>query len=185
MKTRSDRPRRVGHPSPDDHTRDTAHGDEGANPAPASGAPAPTPSPLLVTALLTAVPLWITELEHQPPDTRAEIAHTLADQLGAHGDALLFGGKQCAPTFNALAKGIALAAFTPGGITCFGYHWCVGSGHHNGVQATSSGPCDDECRREDPDWSPELAAHIAEQLLAMPAKQDRPIETVTTVGDLL
>lgn len=52
----------------------------------------------------------------------------LAETVAAHGDYLMFRstGKQqgtSARVFNAVAEGLALLAFAPGGVTLFGRHW--------------------------------------------------------------
>jgi hypothetical protein len=68
-----------------------------------------------------------------------------ADEIASHGDDLQFGGKHCAPTFAALARGLAVLAHQPGGVSFAGLHWCVGSGHH-GTREQS--PCAAELARE-------------------------------------
>lgn len=119
----------------------------------------------LVTTLQVAVILRIDEYRRYTIDGRQAAmldvgghkhdkpehgeCHTLSDMIAAHGDDLIFGGPFCRDTFNALAKSIALLAFAPGGVTALGRHWCVGSGHMGVDIGQSSGPCDEECDREE------------------------------------
>ncbi|WP_329013149.1 hypothetical protein OG271_03880 [Micromonospora rifamycinica] len=93
---------------------------------------APPSSDGLVIALQAAVPLWILDLAALPPALRDDRirrwAADSADTVAHKGDILQFrGGKrgETAAVFNALARGIAAAAYLPGGITAFGEHWCV------------------------------------------------------------
>jgi hypothetical protein len=102
-------------------------------------------SALLLSSLDAAVPMWMLELKHATGAQRAEIGSRCAEEVAAHGDVLLYGGKGCAAVFNALAKGIAVAAHQPGGVTVFGRHWCVGS-QHMGVPH-GPGPCAEEVER--------------------------------------
>lgn len=87
--------------------------------------------PTLVITLTAAVPLWIHQLAHLDEHTRDRQrmwwAAEAADAVAYGGDALQFGGKrgEAAKVFNHLARGLAAAAFNPGGITAFGEHWCV------------------------------------------------------------
>ena len=78
---------------------------------------------LLRTSLQCAVPLYIHEFSKMPHDRIIASAHGLADILATKGDVLQYGGKGCAETFNALAKGIAALSFCPGGVTFMGDHW--------------------------------------------------------------
>jgi hypothetical protein len=105
--------------------------------APAVASPyAKTPQALsldtsLVESLRFAVPLWIHEVRNLPAEHRVARAVRCADVVGAKGDAL---------QFNALAEGLAYAAYLPGGVTFAGLHWCV-------VEQVTSGPCDAEVDR--------------------------------------
>lgn len=83
---------------------------------------------LLPIALSAAVPLRIMELQERggPTDTDMERAQQFSNDLGQHGDILLFrGGKrgETAALFNGLAFSIAVLAFCPGGVKVFGQHW--------------------------------------------------------------
>lgn len=85
-------------------------------------------SDLLPIALSAAVPLWIEKLRPLEPEQRLARASGLADVIGSKGDIILYrGGKkgESAKAFNALAEGLAIGAFQPGGVTAFGSHWCV------------------------------------------------------------
>lgn len=81
---------------------------------------------LLKSALSAAVPLWIDELSGLPWDEIQSIAHGCSQHIAEHGDNILYRSKKegkTAEAFNALAKGIARAAFAPGGVTIFGMHF--------------------------------------------------------------
>jgi hypothetical protein len=83
---------------------------------------------LLPIGLSAAVPLWIEELRPLEPEQRLARASGLADIIAEHGDIILYrGGKrgESARAFNALAEGLAIGAFQPGGVTAFGQHWCT------------------------------------------------------------
>lgn len=101
---------------------------------------------LLLTTLQAAVPLHIAEVDDNRWGhlARQFTAHGLAHTVAGHGDDLMYGGKHCAETFNALARGLALLAYQPGGVAFQGLHWCVGSGH-NGIP--SAAPCAAELAR--------------------------------------
>jgi hypothetical protein len=81
----------------------------------------------LKIALSAAVPLRIWEMRDWSERRRIEETRGVADVIGCEGDLLMFGGKrgETARVFNALAKGVAAAAYQPGGITFLGVHWCV------------------------------------------------------------
>lgn len=81
---------------------------------------------VLLETLSLAVPMHMIELGRCTPDTLTEIATEAASFIGSHGDSLQFGGKQCAPAFNQLARGLAASALTAwGGVTFQGLHWCA------------------------------------------------------------
>jgi hypothetical protein len=86
---------------------------------------------LLSISLSAAVPLWIEQLRPLAPEQRLARASGLADIIAEHGDIIQFrGGRKgdTAKAFNALAEGLAIGAFQPGGVTAFGQHWCVSHG---------------------------------------------------------
>lgn len=99
-----------------------------------------TPTELLPIALSAAVPLKIADLAGYSPDARALLARDSADTIAAHGDDLQYGGKDCAPTFAALVRGLAVGAYQPGGITFAGTCWCAA---HHPFGATAEWPCAD------------------------------------------
>lgn len=81
---------------------------------------------LLCTSLQVAVPLWIEELKHQPLDRVLARAPECAQTVAEKGDILQFGSKkkgETAKVFNQLAEGVAILAFAPGGVRCFGLHF--------------------------------------------------------------
>lgn len=81
---------------------------------------------VLRETLTLAVPMHMHELRRCDPNFLAEIASQAATTIGSHGDALQFGGKQCAAAFNALARGLAATALIAwGGATFQGLHWCT------------------------------------------------------------
>lgn len=86
----------------------------------------------MVETLRVAVPMWIDHLRHLPGPGQLEAvrlawAKNAADQVAHRGDVLQYGGKrgEAAEVFNHLAKGLAAAAFQPGGVTFAGEHWEV------------------------------------------------------------
>jgi hypothetical protein len=83
---------------------------------------------LLKTALSAAVPLRIQELLQRGGPDADDIrqARAFANELGAHGDDLLFRSKKkgrSAAIFNKLARVLAVLAFCPGGVKLCGEHW--------------------------------------------------------------
>jgi hypothetical protein len=82
---------------------------------------------VLIIALEAAVPLHIAIMRDWPARHRINEAQWAAGVIAEKGDVLMFGGKrgEAANAFNALAKGLAAAAYQPGGVTCAGRHWCV------------------------------------------------------------
>jgi hypothetical protein len=82
----------------------------------------------LTIALEAAVPLWIMQVAGLTADERAARGRAAAQIVASHGDDILFRGARSgdsAAAFNALAQGLALGAFQPGGITFAGHHWCT------------------------------------------------------------
>ncbi len=83
---------------------------------------------MLGITLSAAVPLHIVECHERGGPTAEDIArirpfaHTLAER----GDRLLFRSEKAGETaalFNMLAEAIALLAYAPGGVRCFGQHF--------------------------------------------------------------
>jgi len=75
--------------------------------------------------LTVAVPMWIDQIraEHLTDDQRIARAKRCGDHIAHHGDAILYRDKKTPQAFNALAEGLALAAFQPGGVSFAGMHW--------------------------------------------------------------
>ena len=87
---------------------------------------------VLMISLEAAVPLRIAELEAMPDYERQDILWKWrgeASEAVAHrGDILQYGSKrkgQAGLVFNHLAKGLAVLAHAPGGVTFHGVHWCL------------------------------------------------------------
>ena len=83
-------------------------------------------SDLLRTTLSAAVPLWIERVRGYSEERRLDRARECAQVIAEKGDRILFRGKKVGETaaaFNALAEGIACAAFQPGGLDFLGDHW--------------------------------------------------------------
>lgn len=98
---------------------------------------------ILAVALSFAVPLWIEQVRGLGAEDRRLRGEQLSriislgekhdDMRGQHGSgpALLVCGEQAkgankggpAVVFNALAEGLALMAYQPGGVTYLGLHW--------------------------------------------------------------
>ncbi len=79
---------------------------------------------LLTLSLSVAVPLWIEELRSLSFEERQALADP--QPVMEKGDVMMFGaGKkgEAAKVFNSLARNIAILAFQPGGVTCFGMHF--------------------------------------------------------------
>lgn len=116
---------------------------------------------VLLITLDAAVPLWLAELRSMTPIQRAEHVRTwaaeAAEVVASHGDTLMFRTRShklravqlgpasrrkpgaevsTAATFNALARGLAALAMSPGGVLFAGRHWCVK--HPWGIACTSS-----------------------------------------------
>lgn len=99
-------------------------------------------------ALSATVPLWIEKIRHMTIDQRTKLAALAARTIawgqkndetrGQHGagPALLAHGEQAlgadmggpAAVFNAMAAGLAIGAFQPGGVSFMGHHWEVKNG---------------------------------------------------------
>lgn len=81
---------------------------------------------LLAATLATAVPLWIMRLEQQPWSYIQERSKECAQIVAEKGDIIQYRSKkegETAKAFNALAEGIAILAFAPGGVTFMGMHF--------------------------------------------------------------
>lgn len=84
---------------------------------------------LLADTLDRAVPAAMAALTDLPDDGRrkqmAQWRDGAADQLAGFGDVVRYGGHSVADTFAILARGLAVLASAPGGVTAFGRHWCT------------------------------------------------------------
>jgi len=83
---------------------------------------------LLDVSLQVAIPFWIEFHRDTDPDRRVERARELAQVIASHGDDILYRSKrseESARAFNALAEGIALMAYQPGGVRFMGVKWEV------------------------------------------------------------
>lgn len=103
----------------------------------------------LIIALDAAVPLHIEGMKDWSVDRRIGEARRVVDIVASQGDVLQFRSKkrgESAQAFNALARGMAVAAFQPGGVT-FGRssraHWCVYP--HPGCPQRRGRPAPDCC----------------------------------------
>lgn len=89
-----------------------------------------TNSPL-TAALLAAVPLRILEICERGGLNDSDLARAkrIGQLIAEKGDVLLYGGKkgEAGHILNELARGIAILSFAPGGVKCFGSHWCSGA----------------------------------------------------------
>ena len=83
----------------------------------------------LTAVLLAAVPLRIISIQQRGGLNYSDIARAkqIGQQIAEKGDILQFGGGkkgEAGHLFNELAQGIAILSFAPGGVRCFGMHWC-------------------------------------------------------------
>lgn len=83
---------------------------------------------ILSISLSAAVPLRIIDYKRQggPTDDDRERARRTGHLIAEKGDVLQFRGKkkgEAAEIFNALADGLAVLAFCPGGVKFLGHHW--------------------------------------------------------------
>lgn len=81
---------------------------------------------LLSTTLALAVPLWIERLKPKPWSELAAKAQEAADVVASKGDIIQFKSKkkgETAAAFNALAEGLAILAFAPGGVRFLDLHF--------------------------------------------------------------
>lgn len=81
---------------------------------------------LLRTTLQAAVPLWAIQFREYTWNRLQGMLPDIVDMIASHGDNVLFKSKkqgETAAAFNALAKGLAICSFVPGGVTLFDEHW--------------------------------------------------------------
>lgn len=98
-----------------------------------------TVDPLLSVCLSFAVPLWIERVKTWSPEERQAKAHAAGHMVayGAGAAAVATSGKEkgkgkkrkkrpnqgAAEVFNAMACGLAILSYCPGGSTFAGQHW--------------------------------------------------------------
>jgi hypothetical protein len=85
-----------------------------------------TTQSLLSISLSAAVPLWAMQFRDLSWDTLQSYLPDIIDMVASHGDNILYRSKKSGETaaaFNALAKGIAILSFCPGGVKVFGNHF--------------------------------------------------------------
>ncbi len=83
-------------------------------------------NPALLITLDLAVPMHMHEVRRWSAERMVAEARRCADEVAARGDVLQFGGShegEAATAFNALARGLAIAAYAPGGVDFAGRHW--------------------------------------------------------------
>ena len=82
---------------------------------------------LLLATLDASVPLHIMKIRNWPFWVRKDYAQGALDAIASAGDTLMYGGKrgEAAEVFNHLARGLAVLACAPGGVTFAGIHWCA------------------------------------------------------------
>jgi hypothetical protein len=81
---------------------------------------------LLAATLQVAVPFWIEQLRGAGDEDRLAMALESAQFIAEHGDNVLYRGARkgdSAKAFNHVARGLAIGAYQPGGVTAFGQHW--------------------------------------------------------------
>ena len=85
---------------------------------------------VLMLSLELAVPQWVERHRRTAPAERAARARRLGQAIAANADRLLLRGKrpgETADVFNALAEGLALLSFQPGGVEFRGRRWHSGA----------------------------------------------------------
>lgn len=83
-------------------------------------------SDLLRITLSAAVPLWVLRLRERPFAELLRRAPELGQVVAEKGDVVQFKGKkkgETAAAFNALAEGLAILSFMPGGVTFMEEHY--------------------------------------------------------------
>ncbi|REH31071.1 hypothetical protein BCF44_12294 [Kutzneria buriramensis] len=79
----------------------------------------------LRSTLQMSVPLRMFEMRDWADEALHAKAGAGADAVAHHGDDLMFGGKHCASTFNALTDGLAAAALLVGAVDWLELHFCA------------------------------------------------------------
>lgn len=78
-----------------------------------------------VDLLLMMVPLCIAEMQAWSDERLEAARHASVQLITSHGDDLQFGGRHRGAALAATARGLALGARAPGGITALGIHACT------------------------------------------------------------
>jgi hypothetical protein len=81
---------------------------------------------LIQNTLAMAVPMWVERLQAMPWEDVEAQAHKCVELITSGGDNILYRGNkrgQTAEAFNALAQGLAVLAFSVGGVRAFGLHF--------------------------------------------------------------
>ena len=81
---------------------------------------------LMLMTLEVAIPIWVNSLKHLPWSYLAEQAGKCAGIVAEKGDILQYRSSvkgETAKAFNALAEGLAILSFCPGGVKFMGRHW--------------------------------------------------------------
>lgn len=99
----------------------------------------------LLDALDAAVQLHILLMKDWPEYQRIGEARRASQVIAEKGDVLQFGGRGAAAAFAALAKGLAAAAYSPGGVIIAGHHWCPD--HSVCLRASTAAPAPAEPKR--------------------------------------
>lgn len=110
---------------------------------------------VLRVSLEAAVPLEIANVRCWSDRERLHAAKSAADVIGSKGDVLQYGGKGCAAAFAALARGLAIGAYMPGGITFAGLHWCAAGCDCPSAHAQDRAIHTDRCGHPGPDTPPD------------------------------
>ncbi|WP_157253136.1 hypothetical protein [Nonomuraea typhae] len=111
---------------------------------------------LLALTLSAAVPLEMARLRTVDDDRRQLHVSSVLEHfrypvnpVAAHGDDLLYGGPGCARRFAELATVLACLAWTPGGVTFCGMHFCAD--HQACDDSAGDPPFFHECGQESSD----------------------------------
>jgi hypothetical protein len=88
---------------------------------------------LLASTLAVAVPMWVDQIVREGWDEsrRSYEAQLAAQVVAEKGDIILYRSKkkgESAQAFNALARGIAILSFSPGGVVAFGTRYTTKDG---------------------------------------------------------
>lgn len=103
----------------------------------------PASGPLMAASLEVAVPLWQERVASLSADERLAKVGDISQMLAEKGDVLQYGGGkrgEAAACFNALAEGLAILSYCPGGVTFLGQHWEAAEGasrQHQGSERST------------------------------------------------